>query len=78
MDWNFCRVETFVVLTLLLVETFMGWNFCHLLWELIGGKDVEAGGVELRADGFVSFFRCLQVSLSCVFYVFASFTLTCL
>ena len=70
MDWNFCWVETCVVLTLLLVETFMGWNFCHLLWELIGGKDVEAGGVELGADVC---FMCLQVSLSRVcesFYVF--------
>ena len=48
----------------------LGWNFCHLLWELIGGKDVEAGGVELGADVC---FMCLQVSLSRVcesFYVF--------
>jgi len=42
----------------------------RLLWELIGGKDVEAGGVELGADVC---FMCLQVSLSRVcesFYVF--------
>ena len=48
----------------------------YLLWELIGGKEVEAGGVELGADVFVSFFMCLQVSLSRVcefFYVFVSF-----
>jgi len=28
----------------------------RLLWELIGGKDVEAGGVELGRNVFVSFF----------------------